>query len=305
MRGSRAASRPVANTDDLDILSAAWILSCNDENPILTYKGIISRLHLPNAFDISGLVQSRRELFRPGILLSRLDAWKAKMKSGRSIPSWISEIEDKAARDKTIDDLTENDVFRNQFRTQDGAPKCDIELMDWGLTHIDRLRKSRAEERDTSIRKWGTIVIPALSILLALIALSASTWVGWSSIREQTAMKRYEVSFKPKQEAYSKFMSAMTAAGLAALANDKVNALKELSQGEQAYFLFEPFLDMNVRTEVQQNLAKFSNLCIERVAANLSADSAAESEFGQKINNFKGFFDGMLYESLFGATATR
>jgi hypothetical protein len=290
---------------DLDVLSATWILSCNDENPIITYKGISSRLNLPDTFDVRKLVQSRRELFRPGILRSRLDAWKERMKNGRGIPGWISEIEDKTARDKVIDDLTQDDVFRNQFRTQDGAPKCSIEIMDWGLNHIDRLRKSRADERETRLKRWGTVVIPAVSIFLGFAALFASSWIGWSSISEQTAMKRYEVSFKPKQEAYSRFMSAIGDAAVSAPARDKENVLKQLSQAEQAYFLFEPFLDKETRSDILKRLAKFDSLCVQRLNANFTADSNEEHEFLQQIGNEKAAFEIELYDSLFGEKAIR
>ena len=305
MRGLGADRRSGVNTDDFDVLSAVWILSCNDENPIITYTGIRSRLNLPDSYDVRKLVQSRRELFRPGILRSRLDAWKKEMKSGQRVPGWISEIDDKAARDKTIDGLTVDDVFRNQFRTQDRAPKSSIEIMDWGLSHIDRLRKSRADERETRLKKWGTIVIPALSILLALIALSASTWVGWSSIREQSAMKRYEVSFKPKQEAYSKFMSAIGNAATSAPAHEKEKVFNELTQAEQAYFLFEPFLDNETRADILKRMANFGRLCIQRVDGSFGNDTAEGQDFLKQIASEKAAFDIVLYEILFGNKAVR
>ena len=86
---TEATRTPIDRADDLDILSAIWILSCNDENPILTYKGITTRLGLPDKFDARTLIRSRSELFRPGTLNSRLDAWKKLMKSGKSRPAWI------------------------------------------------------------------------------------------------------------------------------------------------------------------------------------------------------------------------
>ena len=294
-----AGRAPIVKTDDLDILSAIWILSCNDENPIITYKGIVARLDLPDAYDIKALVRSRRELFRPGVLNSRLLAWKERMQNGKGRPSWITEIKDVAAQVKAIADLTTDDVFRNQFRVEDNAAKCDIEIMDWGLNHIDRLRKSAAEESEARVKKWSSVVIPFLSLLLAFLSVSTTVWLQRKSIDEQSDLKRYEVSFKPKQEAYSKFMSAISAAALSATAQEKENLLSQLSQAEQAYFSFEPFLKESSRNAVVKKFAEFGSLCVERSSLNLDGDSAENKRYLQKVGEYKTSFQLMLYNSLF------
>ena len=85
----------IAKSDELDTLSAIWIfLNDGYKNPILTYKGIAFRLGLADDFEAKRLVLSRSELFRPGILKSRLDTWKEKMIAGKSRPSWLTEMAD-------------------------------------------------------------------------------------------------------------------------------------------------------------------------------------------------------------------
>jgi hypothetical protein len=138
----RRTRTPIAKADDLDILSATWILSCIDENPILTYRGITSRLGLPETFDVRGLVLSRSELFRPKVTSARLNEWKRVMLEGKQRPAWMDEIKTEEERKKTIEGLTKDDVFRSQFRAADGAPESDLKIIDWGLNHIERLRKS-------------------------------------------------------------------------------------------------------------------------------------------------------------------
>jgi hypothetical protein len=120
MRKTETSTFPTQDVDDLDILSATWILSCNDENPILTYKGISTRLKVADTSYVKSLVLSRRELFRPGIPCSRLESWKAKMKEGGR-PGWISELTDRKEQEAAIDSISVDDVFRNQFRPTDGA----------------------------------------------------------------------------------------------------------------------------------------------------------------------------------------
>ena len=78
--------------DEFAVLAAIWILACNDEIPVITYRGIRHRLNLPDNFDLNGLVLRHGELFRLGIPPSRLKDWKADLRAGRHMPSWIREV---------------------------------------------------------------------------------------------------------------------------------------------------------------------------------------------------------------------
>ena len=84
MKQSRVAIR---EPDVFDILSATWILACNDENPIMTYEGIRYRLNLPKDYDIRKLIQSRGELFRRGVPYYRLRECKQQMLERKRLPS--------------------------------------------------------------------------------------------------------------------------------------------------------------------------------------------------------------------------
>ena len=141
--------------DELDILSAIWILSANDENPTITYAGIRYRLGLSKDFDVMALVKGRGEMFRSGVPARRLDDWKEAMLAGNHVPSWIRAIGDDSARNARIKTLTTDDVFRNQFRAGANAPAASVELIEWGLQHISRLRKAAADTREEGVRRWS------------------------------------------------------------------------------------------------------------------------------------------------------
>ncbi|MBI5190470.1 MAG: hypothetical protein HZA22_07325 [Nitrospirae bacterium] len=103
----RMTKRVCINTpDELDILSAVWILSCNDENPIITYEGIKHRLDLSPDFKIEELIHCRGELFRRKIPTRPLEVWKQEMREGKHIPSWIADIENETERQEKIDSIT-------------------------------------------------------------------------------------------------------------------------------------------------------------------------------------------------------
>ncbi len=157
--------------EELDIVSAIWVMANNDENHLITYRGIIHRLELPSDYDVKGLVRSRGELFRPGVQQWILNDWKSDMLGGKSLPIWIRDVKDKNEQAKMIHQLTPDDVFRSQFRARKDAAKAELSVIDWGLQHIERLRKSRLESSDArqkSIQSWIIIFTSAVNILLAI-----------------------------------------------------------------------------------------------------------------------------------------
>lgn len=154
--------------EQFGILAATWILACNDKNPIMTYKSVRQRLKLDmyNMEAIKTIIQSRGELFRKRVPKLYLKEWQAEMRSGKHLPTWMLE-EDRSERAKLINDLGSDDVFISQFRADDEWPSSSssTEIMDWGLQHIERLRKAKLEERDEIVRKWQLWVLIIVSVL--------------------------------------------------------------------------------------------------------------------------------------------
>jgi hypothetical protein len=171
------------DVEELDIVSAIWILASNDETSLITYEGIRYRLGLASGFDVRKLVQRRGELFRAGANEKHLEAWKNEMLASRHLPSWIRAITEKTEREKTIKTLTVNDVFRSQFRVTGSlggrpwrADRSPIEVIKWGLEHIDRLRKAKLEAHEATAKSWqmwlifgGTILSIVTQVIIALV----------------------------------------------------------------------------------------------------------------------------------------
>lgn len=151
--------------DIFDILSATWIFACRDENPIISYQGLRQRLDLKPSFDIVGLVKARRDLFRIGAPESRIGEWKETLKGGTKLPSWLREIKGEAERLKAIDSLSSDDVFRSQFRAHRDAPQSDLSELNWGLQHIERLRKAHYDAHEKSAKSWQMWLVVAIGIL--------------------------------------------------------------------------------------------------------------------------------------------
>jgi hypothetical protein len=167
--------------DDLDTVSAIWILASNDENPLISYRGLVHRLGLPDGYDVKAIVASRPELFRPGATETRIEAWKSKMRIGRSLPGWVKAIQGDAQKKAAIEAITSNDVFRSQFRAHSDAEQSPIEIIKWGLEHLDRLRKAKAEAKDASAKRWQMWLVFWVSLLgvVSQFGIAFAKYKGW------------------------------------------------------------------------------------------------------------------------------
>lgn len=166
---------------ELDLVCAIWIFACNDETSLITYRGIQHRLDLQDGYDVRGLVKRRPELFRPGASENHLEAWKAEMLQGRRLPSWIKSIQSEDDRRTAIASLTTNDVFRSQFRARKEAERSQIEIIKWGLDHIDRLRKARSEASDASAKRWQMWLVFWVSLagVVSQFFIAYAKYRGW------------------------------------------------------------------------------------------------------------------------------
>ena len=157
--------------EELDLVSAIWILASNDENHLITHEGIRERLGLPPHYDVRALAMKRRELFRPGAPPGELEEWKSDMTSGRRRPRWIRQLEGTDAQQEAIDRLAEDDVFRSQFRVGRDAPPSPIELVTWGLEHLDRLRKGQIAYREATAKSWQMWLVFAVGVANIVVSV--------------------------------------------------------------------------------------------------------------------------------------
>jgi len=284
-------------TTQLDILCSIWILACNDENPQITYQGLSHRLGLADNFDVRALVQSRGELFRKQTQLRQLNSWKAEMLQNKHLPSWIREIEDDILRKEKINSLTTEDVFRSQFRAEANSPRSEIEIINWGLQHIDRLRKVELETKQERTRFFTSVVIPIFSTVVAIIAVLSSFYVQYTNNQNQTFLKHYEVELKPKQEGYTNYMKAVSQSYFAAQANISEQMTQSLDKAESSFYIIEPFLSVDDRDRIWNQYQLFSGLCYSVIQSDSLRKDPTKSI--QSFLWYKTFFRTNLYDALF------
>jgi hypothetical protein len=293
-----SARAVVERPDDFDILSATWIMSCNDENPIITYRGIAFRICCDED-RAKSLVRSRPELFRPGAPSNRVETWKEALLQGKQLPSWLREIEAQDLREEAVAQLGPSDVFRNQFRAGRDSPRCDLQVIDWGLQHIERLRKADSDAREEKVRRWTTIVIPALSLLIALLSIGATTYMQYETLQTQSVNSIYQVTIQPKQANYASLMSSLFSAFEAAIAPDPARMYTYIDEVEKSIYAVEPFLDERHREELWEEFQSFQSFCAALVQSEAGQHSADKNAADQDFVAFRSTFRQLLYRSLF------
>lgn len=294
--------------EEAGLLSAIWILASNDENPIMTYKSLINRLGLPETYDIKGLIKKRSELFRPGIPPWRLNEWKEEMLKNKKRPAWIKEIKNDAERIKTINSLTEEDVFRSQFRAKKEIEASPMELIDWGLQHIERLRKAKIEENEINWKWLKEGVIPILTIIIALTAIIASSWVQRLGIDSQETLKKYEldsqeklkkyeVSFNQRNDSYVSIMKSFELVIESVESRNKTNFQNNLEQLESSYYKIRPFLTIEAQSNFSRTLKNYSEYMNNLYNKGSSKNFPVRDQVLYK--EFKNYFEETLYRDLF------
>jgi hypothetical protein len=286
--------------DYFDIVSAIWILSCNDENPITTYAGVAARQGFSDDNEVKAIIRSRRELFRPGVGRSRLVKWKDQLRQGEGLPGWLQEITDPALRAARINEITSDEVFRNQFRTAEKAPRCDLSTIDWGLQHIERLRKASSGARNERRQRWTTLVIPAGSLVIAALSLIGSLYVQIVTTRAQITSREYETTLKPKQDGYSAYMASLFTGYQRAVENDVNSMYDSIMRIENAFFALEPFLKPDARAKLWNTNQKFEEFC--RNTLDSSVRSRGREAIDESVRQFteqRQLVRSLLYKSLF------
>jgi hypothetical protein len=232
-----------STSDEFDLLSAIWVLASNDDSPIITYEGITHRFGIPAAVNVRALVASRPELFRLGVPAARIEKWKAVLREGRRLPSWLRDIEDLGKRNARIDGLSGDDAFRSQFRTTRDAPRSPIAIIEWGLQHLERLREGQLRKQEERTKKWSEIGIPLVSILAVVLTTASSIGIQYCyAPRVDASLKREERAFAARQDGYAQLMASLIAGREAALRGDKANLVTAINRTHVAFYALQPFV---------------------------------------------------------------
>lgn len=218
-------------------------------------------------------------------------------RQGSRLPSWLRRLPE-AERSAAIDRLTVDDFFRSQFRTQAGAARSPIEIVDWGLKHIDRLRAAELEKREAPLRRWTSVWIPLFSIIVASMAVASTMYVQRQASVDQRALKEYEVGFRPKVDGYTRLMQAVSTSFERATVSGTPGLRGALNEIDLATIQLEPFLRTDARNRLRDEVQAFMQFCLEVGRRDPSAAKLLDKD----IELFVDYCNGLrttLYGALF------
>jgi len=222
---------------------------------------------------------------------------------GKHLPSWINAV-DKEKREEVIKSISVNDVFRSQFRSEEDAPKSSIEILNWGLNHIDRLRQGRIDRKERNIK----IILPVASLIIAGLSILMTYYTVRSNNETQEQLKKYEVTFKIKQENYSRFMQGLYDTFESTRRNYPISSddlFRNINQLEVTYFNIEPFLNDNQRAKLWSEYLDFTSMCISfdkynhNTTLNPKQYNDIETKYLDSLLIYKDNFHRELYPILF------
>lgn len=282
----------MTKTSHLEIVSAIWILASNDENSLITYKSIIHRLGLEENFDLKSLIKLHGELFRQKASEKALSEWKRQMQEGKHLPSWIKSLSEQD-RTNAINTLTTSDIFRSQFRAKNSAPASDISIINWGLEHIERIRKATHEESQEKYKKLTNFWLPLMATVISILTVLTSYYNQKKILDSQEILKKMELQYRTKQDGYTNFMKSLIAAYSSANQKNKVSLSISLDNLETSYYSIENLLSDEEKKETWETFQDFSNLCYSKLANKID-----DSTYAQKCLAFKSIFRNLLQRSL-------
>ena len=271
--------------------------------------------------EVIDLVKGRRELFRFGLTGTQGERWKDKYlppdersyrppagrsraRPARKLRSEWLEAEPKHLRKWLRDDTISSSeqalkkflskgfsiddiAFRSQFRiTPDlDAKPSDLPIVNWGLEHIERLRKGRAENWQIKVALAGVVGV----VIGALIGLMPPIVTSYLQGRPADTA-RLQIDHQTRLDGYGALAKAAAGARLAAEASDRKalsGALGEVSGAATTLSL----LGLDIRGSLGEQPARVVDAC---APAGAQGSASARETCLEAIQDLQHLIDGPL-----------
>ena len=154
---------------------------------------------------------------------------------------------------------------------------------------------ARSEKRS----KWKDILIPTLSLVVALAGVLTSTFVQVATLRSQAELKQYEVTFLAKQKAYANLMASIQAMFFASTEESKETLFRNVDNVQAQAFAVQPFLSNRDQAALWQDTQALINTSIDNFKLHQSASKELEASTAQFLSQ-RDKVREQLSTSLFG-----
>ena len=200
---------------------------------------------------------------------------------------------------------------KHQFLPTDSADEPEMKIVTENNEAIENRLSTQIKEldsrladfiiRETKVKFWKDAVIPILSLMVALAGIFTSMIVQFVSIRSQTDLKQYEVTFIAKQKAYSDFMATAHNLFFSSTEYVKDDIFFNMNKFQAQAFAIQPFLAKKEQDKLWQDVQAIIQISIDR----FKQHRVGEKDLDQSTNAFLARRDNLrqwLSVSLFPNT---
>jgi hypothetical protein len=193
------------------------------------------------------------------------------------------------ALDHFLDDrfVVDETAFRSQFRIDRDlkAEPSDLATVNWGLEHIERLRRGRAETRQSIVALTTGLGGVAIGAMVALTAPIVTTL--YQGAPADTA--RETIDHQTLLDRYGALGTAVAGADRAARSGDRQALAAALVQIETATTTLALLLDPATRTTLRQQESRAADACVP-------ASGPAPPTCAEALRELQRLIDGPLAE---------
>ena len=148
----------------------------------------------------------------------------------------------------------------------DPTPQTTTHTLEAAVSALDT-RLSDFIAKEEKRKHWKDIIIPLLSLIVALAGVLSASLIQYISLRSQISLKQYEVTFISKQKAYAEVMSAMHAAFFSSAPQSKAEMLQSFDKLTASAFAVQPFLRAAEQATLNDDVQELISLCLTRYKA--------------------------------------
>jgi flagellar motor component MotA len=171
-------------------------------------------------------------------------------------------------------------------------------------------RPTKTPLSDPNSRRWQNLLLPLGSLLVAVLTTITAMITQYQSSQLQFqlkqldfSMKAFELTFRPKQDAYVVFMKQLYRTHETAISKDTTNLPKEFSALETAYLELDPYIDDYSGQNTLGILHDFRVQCVQLAMHRNMRDELVERNDEIEYQRLRQQLKRNLYSSLFSRSA--
>lgn len=260
------------------ILSAIWMISNTEECPLILYKQLYISLKISESIDLKGIIQDNREFFKHGSNQKELDIMKTIWKRDGLNPDYLKTSQKSEEVNNNIDKIGTDDVFKSYFRISGCNEKTSIEIINWGVNHIDKLQQAIKDKKKYMIFRFSAILLPLFTMIFSMSIHLLTSYNQQRLMNYNLTLKKIEQGSLHSNMIINDIYSNVIDLNNNILSIDSLTFYKKVSEIEKNLFYLIPFSATVSVSEIENELKKYKEIGF-RLLSDKSIRSSDSTKF--------------------------